>query len=343
VRILEHPRAGRIVLGAVKPHDQHAPMLRLSDYRVGEALPTPMASVEYLSKAVWIIKAVLKNNDLGCCVISEDGHYIGVLTANANVEFSYSDAQIVADYVTIAHYVVGDPSTDQGTDPIADMNYRVKVGYADGSKDLGYLIVDATNEAEIKFAIEAFGNVKIWMALPESYISPFPSGDGFVWDVDAPNPQNGHCFGGYGYDVSEIEAFKIVGVSAKGIVIDTWGDVGILTWAAAAKLCVPSAGGGMATRVNPDWLGKATQKTPSGFDWSTLLSDFDTMGGTVPVPPAPTPVPQPPAPPPTAPPTLAQLDAAVDQTLAGDFYLIPRSTAAEQVKQAIAALFPAAS
>lgn len=341
VKVLQHPRAGQVVLHPLPKGDPHAPKLFLRDYRVTAKLPAPPSSVDYTEKAKSVIVLILKNDQLGCCVISEDGHYIGALTFNANTGFTYSDDQIVADYSAIAGYVPGNANTDQGTDPIAALNYRVKVGYADGSKDIGYLMVDATNPEEVRTALDLFGNLKLWLALPDSYVNPFPSGHGFVWDVGTPDPQNGHCIGGYGYDVTSLPAFNVTGVTAQGVVIDSWGDVGILTWAALAALCVPAAGGGCATRINLDWLSKATQKAPNGIDWDSLLSDFDTMGGTVPVPPspAPTPPPTPPAPP-TAAPTLAEAQAAVNAAFDGDFPLIPRSTAKSQADAALAAVFP---
>ena len=45
---------------------------------------------------------------------------------------------------------------------------------------------------------------------------------GFVWDVAGPaNPDNGHCFVGVGY-------------TDIGVVIDSWGMLGTITWAAIA-------------------------------------------------------------------------------------------------------------
>ena len=99
-----------------------------------------------------------------------------------------------------------------------------------------------------------------------------------------------NCFIGYGY-------------TSKGILISTWGMTGLITWAAVAKYCAASAGGQLLVLLTPDQLAKGQAKAPNGVAWTDLISDFDTMGGHVPVPaPVPTPpTPIPPAPTPTPP------------------------------------------
>jgi hypothetical protein len=39
--------------------------------------------------------------------------------------------------------------------------------------------------------------------------------------------------------------------------------------------------------VSQDGINKAAQKAPNGFDWSQLIADFDSMGGSVVQPGAP--------------------------------------------------------
>ncbi len=96
-----------------------------------------------------------------------------------------------------------------------------------------------------------------------------PSASGFVWDVAGdPDPQNGHCVVGVGY-------------TAAGITIDTRGMTGLMTNAAVAKYPTQASGGELYTVVSMDAIGKATEKAPSGFDWSQLVADFDSMGGNV--------------------------------------------------------------
>ena len=127
--------------------------------------------------------------------------------------------------------------------------------------------------------------------LPDAWITPFPSASGFVWDVaGASDPNNGHCVIGLGYN-------------AQGVIIDSWGMLGTITWAAVAKYCAANVGGELFTVITPDQLAKGQTTAPNGVAWSTLISDFDALGGNVPVP-APTPTPPAPTPvPPTPTPT----------------------------------------
>jgi hypothetical protein len=100
-------------------------------------------------------------------------------------------------------------------------------------------------------------------------INPMPSSSGFVWDVaGAPDPDNGHCVVGVGYD-------------AKGVTIDTWGMTGLITDHAIAKYATVAGQGELYTVVSQDAINRATQKAPNGFDWSQLVADFDSMGGSV--------------------------------------------------------------
>lgn len=346
MRVLDHPLGFKVILGAVRERNPHSPRLHLRDYRVGGALPTAPRSYDYLAKALPVVTNSEMNNSLGCCVVSEDAHWIGVATGNAGTLFQYSDAQVVADYSKIAGYVPGNASTDQGTDPVADLDYRVKVGYADGSKDLGYLMVDGTNPEEILFAGWAFGNLKLWGNIPESWVSPFPTRHGTIWDAADPNPANGHCIGAYGGNQSggpvDLPELQVVGVTAQGVWVVTWGIVVLVTNAALARVFTPAAGGGIATRVNIDWLNRASNAAPNQLAWNDVLSDFDTMGGSIPVPaPGPAPVP-PPAPAPTSPPSLSAAQAAIASAMGGDFPLVVRATAISQAQAALAPLWPAA-
>jgi hypothetical protein len=72
-----------------------------------------------------------------------------------------------------------------------------------------------------------------------------------------------------------------VGYNANGIVIDTWGMTGLMTTAAVAMYPTPANNGELYTVVSQDAISTATQKAPSGFDWSQLIADFDSMGGDV--------------------------------------------------------------
>jgi hypothetical protein len=261
------------------------PRLSLCNYLTKE-LPTPPANADYTAKALSALRNIYLNDNLGDCVIAGGYHVTATETGNAGNLFTATDAQITADYSAIGGYVPGDPNTDQGCDEQTALNYWTQHGFADGTKLVGYIAVDAANATELKQAIYLFENLFFGIELPDTWINPFPSSDNFVWDVGTPDPQNGHAVVGVGY-------------TPLGIIIDTWGLFGTLTYKAIAALCNQNAGGEVYVLLSPDQLTKGQTKAPNGVAWNDLLSDFAALGGSVPNP-------NPPAPPPAPTVTLAQ-------------------------------------
>jgi hypothetical protein len=62
--------------------------------------------------------------------------------------------------------------------------------------------------------------------------------------------------------------------------------LGTLTDAAIAKYATKTGEGELYTVISQDAINKAAAKAPAGFDWSQLVADFDSMGGSVSPPPA---------------------------------------------------------
>jgi len=310
------------------------PRFRLSRYMVRTALPAPPASVDYSPDAAASLSNVYLNQELGCCVIAGGFHVIGVETGNATggTPWVATNDQVIAQYSAIGGYVPGNPATDQGCDEVTAMNYWTSTGFPDGSKLLGWLEVDATNQLEMQTALDLFEDLLFGIELPDAYVDPFPSGNGFTWDVAGdPVAANGHCIIGCGYD-------------STGIKVDTWGMLGTMTWAAVAKYCVPSAGGALYVLLSQDEIGKGASVCPNGIDWSTLLNDFNAMGGNVQVPaspPAPSPAPSP-APNPDGSVSLAQATAWATSGFAGR-YIFTQDQAVATATSGLSANWPTAS
>ena len=228
------------------------------------------------------------------CVIAAMGHIEGVLTGNGNPPaLTYTDAQITALYSAIGGYVPGDPNTDQGCDEVTALNYWQASGAPAGShKIAGWLAVDSSNRAEYEAALWLFENLFFGVELPDAWINPEPTGSGFVWDVaGAADPNNGHAFAGVAYN-------------AQGVKVATWGMEGLVTHAAIGEYCANADGGELYVVISQDSVNRASQKAPSGFNWSQLVADFDAIGGHIAPPPAP-PSPTPPNPAPPPPPSPA--------------------------------------
>jgi hypothetical protein len=299
----KHVKLGR------RPAVARGPRLRLSSYLL-KALPPVPASFDYSPAAARSLSNVYLNDQLGCCVVSCGAHLEGVLSANAgNPELVYSDDQIVHQYSAIGGYVQGDPSTDQGCNEQDALNYWRQHGFAGGTPFSGSLAVNPKDPVEYAAALYLFENLVYGIGLPNQWLeNPAP---GFVWDAAPPNARNGHCILAVGREPGRVK-------------VATWGFTGWLTDAAHAADVDE-----LYVVLSPDQIGRALKKAPSGLNWTQLVSDFDSMGGHVPVPvpdpvpvppptpgptppgpePAPTP-PPPPAPPPvTAGPTLGQVEA----------------------------------
>jgi len=256
------------------------PRLHLKSYLT--ALPAPPASCDYSPKALPVLSDIMQNDQLGDCVIAGGYHIVGVETGNCGPIFHANSAQVTKDYSAIGGYVPGDESTDNGCELPVALDYWTKHGFANGTKLVGHLAVDAADKNEVMLACHLFENLYIGMGLPDHWVNPMPSGSGFKWDVaGAPVPENGHCVMGMGYDTN-------------GVKIDTWGMLGTLTWAALAKYAAAHGGGELHVMLSPDQLAKGQTKAPNGIDWSALLADFNAMGGHAPIPnPTPNPPPAP--------------------------------------------------
>lgn len=271
VKTIQHPETKRTFrLGRRRPVAR-CPRLSLRNY-LTRRTPKPPPGCDYTKKAAAALSNIYGNDTLGDCVIAGMAHLVGLMTGNSGASpFIYTSDQIVALYTAIGGYVPGDPSTDNGCDEQTALNYWENNGAPAGSthRIAGWLAVDGADPVEVRTAMWLFENLYFGMQLPDAWINPMPSSPGFVWDAagDA-DPDNGHCVAGVGY-------------TSKGVTIDTWGMTGLVTDAAIAKYATRASGGELYTVVSQDGLNKATKKAPNGFDWSQLIADFDSMGGTL--------------------------------------------------------------
>ncbi len=239
--------------------------LHLKNYLMRSYAPPP-ASVDWTPKAMPSIDEVYLNDALGDCVIAWGAHMEGILTGNATgTPIIYTYGQIKQQYSAIGGYVDGNPSTDNGCDEEVALNYWQQNGFAGGTKIAGWMRVDGTDPTEVRAAIDLFGTVTFGVELPAPWVRKMPTSSGFVWDVAGdPDPDNGHCFGGGGYEPGRI---KIV----------EWGLWGWITDAAVAKYATTAGQGELYTVLSEDWISKATTKAPNAFDWSQLQADIESF------------------------------------------------------------------
>ena len=250
------------------------PRFSLRNYLM-KSLPPPPASSDYSTNASKALSEMYLNDTLGDCVIAGIGHVVGVLTGGAGDQYIYSDTQVTELYSAIGGYVPGHPNTDHGCDEQTALNYWQHNGAPKGIHRIaGWISVNGADPEEYRTALWLFENLYFGLELPDKWLNPEPTKPGFTWDVAGPpDPNNGHCIVGVGY-------------TNKAVKICTWGMLGYLTDAAIAKYATTAGAGELYTVISQDAINKAAAKAPSGFDWSQLVADFDSMGGNISPPPS---------------------------------------------------------
>jgi hypothetical protein len=250
------------------------PRLKLSNYLRAPLPPAPPSS-DYSPKGQPALANVYLNDQLGDCVIAGAYHVVATETGNAGRLFTANNDQLIKDYSAIGGYNPADPNSDQGCDEPTALNYWLQNGFANGTRPLGWISVDATNADELKSALYLFENLYFGVELPDAWVNPMPTAN-FSWDVAGPPvPENGHCVIGVGY-------------TGAGVTIDTWGLLGTVTWEALSTYFTPSANGAAYVLLTPDQLAKGQTRAPNGVDWASLVADFDAIGGQVSPPGTPT-------------------------------------------------------
>ncbi len=260
----------QFAIGGRRRPAPHSPRLRLANY-LGANLPDPPETGDYSVKAQAALKEMYLNDALGDCVVAGAAHMIGVWTGNALPQPAiFGEWAIKNAYHAFSdgHY----PANNSGCDEIFALNLWAHEGfaptYANPHKVVAWVAVDAANPRELRTALWLFEGLMCGVELPDAWINPPPSGDGFTFDVAGdPVPANGHCMTHFSWDAAPIGCA-------------TWGMYGRITDAALAKYMTPANGGALYAAVSQDALIRATAKVPNGFDAAQLLADARRIGFT---------------------------------------------------------------
>ncbi len=236
--------------------------LKLARYlKPGLELPVPPDSVDYTAKVTqpWGMDL---NDSLGDCVLAAAAHCEMAWTANGTGLYVPPDADVLSAYEAVGGYIPGDPSTDQGTDPLSALTYWRDTGIS-GHKIGAWVQPDPTKQNELMTGLDLFVCLYLGMQLPDAVL---PTTDGPLpqWVVPPgqesspqwqPDPENGHMVMACKYDQS-------------GLYVVTWGQVVLMSWAFAALFCDEAY-----VILSPDVLN-GSGIAPSGFDLATLRSDL---------------------------------------------------------------------
>ena len=248
----------------VRPH-----LLHLNNY-LTVALPPAPVSVDYTGSLATkkFLAEILGNDTLGDCTCAGVVHIAGVWQAGAGEPITVNVTDALTLYEQACGYVPGNPGTDQGGDEQTVLDYVKAHGLGQGDDQVkltAWARVAGDNAEQVRTAVYLFENVYFGVELPDAWVSPMPQKDGFVWDVAGdPDPDNGHCFVGLGYD-------------AEGVIVDSWGLIGKITWAAIAKYATTPGSGELYTLFSPNSVMNASQRAPNGFSALQLAADIQGM------------------------------------------------------------------
>lgn len=250
------PLPTQVCLGRIAPKARPQ-ALRLSAYlQAGYHLP-PLP-VDWGSKATASIGRMYMNDTLGCCVISDAYHRVGVWTANES-----GAAVVGTDQEVVNTYRIWNPGSQDNGCVITDvLNYCRDHGISLNGVNHridGYVSVDWTNWDEVLVALYLFGTIPLGVNLPEAWLNSD------TWDVTTSQIVGGH----------DIPAVAML--DAGGVNIASWGRLYRVTKAAlTSRQWFEEA----YAPLSPDWYVKA-MRAPNLIDYITLKADLDKLGGGI--------------------------------------------------------------
>jgi hypothetical protein len=212
--------------------------------------PLVADGLDYTTKLPPGLWGMLGNDRYGCCFWSALANILMAQQANAGQPVHvYTTDDVLGWYAAQTGFKKNDPSTDNGTDPIAGMQWAQRNGLI---RAWGKVPI-VGNDAHLGAATEYFGGLVLGVSVPSGWMSTT------TWGPNAGTIEGGHAIVGAGYNPA--------------------GDYTALTWAEKVRLL--NAGktqyGNLAIAVITDaWL-QSTGQTLQGFN----LGKLQTLLGAV--------------------------------------------------------------
>jgi hypothetical protein len=265
------------------------PAKRMKPRMKGQPPATPF---DY-TKANTLDFPLLGNGTEGDCMAVGATHGDQTFTGMVGTEATYTDAQIIAWYLSLTG----------GQDIGLDMDTLMagwKTGIA-GTKAaiLDDMTITPSDSATLQYAMQKFGGGLLTMGIPDAWLTDALNQPGATWDGGAAvvaDDNNGHGVWLNGWD----------GTNYK---LQTWGfNPPIVLTPAGLLVCDPA----VDVVFSLDWFDPTTGLSPNGDSYDTLAALWVAMGGN-PLPPnpfnvvptpTPTPIPVPPGPPTPVPPPV---------------------------------------
>lgn len=201
------------------------------------------------------------NNYIGDCTIAAIDNSIIVESAAAGHFAAPTDAETLAHYQRVTHYVPGHPETDRGEWPIAAELDWMSHPLA-GVRSLGFAAVNFHNPTQVERSIFLYGSTIVTVALPESAVDQFQAGQ--TWTVTAGARAQPYSAGGH--------ELALDGYDATGPFAVTWGRTVHITWTWLATY-----GTEAETALTSTWVTGLSAHAPNGLSQIQLLTNLRTL------------------------------------------------------------------
>ena len=243
----------RMKLGR-KPSPYSPRLFKLAKYL--QTLPPLPTSRQWSAKATapW---GVMLNDSLGDCTCAGAGHAIQTWSANAGIELTVQDADILAAYEAVGGYKPGQPATDNGCCMTDVLKYWRTTGIGD-HRIGAYVSVNPKCLSHVQAALDLFGGLYVGANLPVS------AQNQDVWDATADTPGDAGSWGGHCIFVPDMAQFCTPQANLTCI---TWGELKNLTvawWSAYVEECYAI--------VSQDFLNQGV--SPDGLNLALLQQDL---------------------------------------------------------------------
>lgn len=240
-------------------------------------VPLDMSVSPLLQQNPWIMTGMFANGPDDQAPASISGTGIGdcfwvaaarrAAIAAASVDkllwTSYADMlkAVLQGYASTGFDINNPSATDQGTDPTQGFAYLSSTGLllSDGTYDKQsvQLGVNPQDFEELTIAFElSAGNISIGVNFPSAWDSSA------VWDETNSSIEGGH----------EIPLFSDLNVTPKGIKLDSWGEIIVITPAGLSQQCTQCT-----AIIDPDSFGPGGTNI-AGFDVQQLQDDLKAQG-----------------------------------------------------------------
>jgi hypothetical protein len=238
-----------VVRPQVQPTDFSVAFTKLGEsYQLYANGPDPLAP------------AAIAATGIGDCFMAGNAEFLRIAAANGGKVVNFPCANVVAAYSAATGYVLGDDSTDQGTDPDQGMVFMQNTGIQDDAgtyhKIGAFVAVNPKDFGEVCLASELFGGLGVGVEFLENWENDQ------VWDVNGGQVAGGHWI----YNFSTLPSAK-----TNQLPIVSWGGVYYLTEAALAADCDC-----LYAVVDSEFFGP-NGKAINGFDADQLAADLKNL------------------------------------------------------------------